>query len=342
VLKQGIPELRVLADEANVTGGKFLKCGLRPGLVIHACARIEYLVTKDWPPPHRANRILELLDAMNAPRVNDMSALQSDVLSPVARRLLPLMLRIEPREESARQAVKLLANWDYFMRRERAEPLIYTAWLRQLIVALINDELGPELVDGYLKFSAYSGLGLVETALTNDPQWCDDIASTELETCDNLLEMALQRALDEIATELGSDMDEWRWGDLHRATFTHRVFTHVPIVRWFADLSIASDGGDHTVNRGTTPPARPGNSFPHIDGAGYRAVYDLANLDNSTFMIATGQSGNVLSRHYDDLLRRWRDGQYIRITKNHDDVQKTTIGTLLLMPAGVSSLPKEN
>jgi len=131
-------------------------------------------------------------------------------------------------------------------------------------------------------------------------------------------------------------------GDLHRATFTHRILTNVPIVRWFADLSIESDGGDHTINRGTTPRARPGNSFKHMDGSGYRAVYDLANLDNSTFMIATGQSGNVMSPHYDDLLRRWRDGQYIRITKNHDDVQKSAIGTLLLVPADVSSLPKED
>ncbi len=301
-----------------------------------------YLVTKDWPPPHRANRILELLDAMNAPGVDDMQAVQDDVQSPVAQRWLPLMLRIEPRGESARQAVDMLANWDYFMRRERAEPLIYTAWLRQFIVALVDDELGPKLVDGYLKLSEYPGLGLVEAALTNDSQWCDDIASTELETCEDILEMALQRALDEIAGQLGSDISKWHWGDLHRATFTHRILTNVPIVRWFADLSIESDGGDHTINRGTTPRARPGNSFKHMDGSGYRAVYDLANLDNSTFMIATGQSGNVMSPHYDDLLRRWRDGQYIRITKNHDDVQKSAIGTLLLVPADVSSLPKED
>lgn len=57
---------------------------------------------------------------------------------------------------------------------------------------------------------------------------------------------------------------------------------------------------------------------------------------------ATGQSGNVLSPHYGDLLRRWHDGQHISITASQDDAQKSANGTLLLMPAGVSSLPKED
>jgi len=30
-------------------------------------------------------------------------------------------------------------------------------------------------------------------------------------------------------------------------------------------------------------------------------------------VVATAASDNVLSRHYGDLLRRWRDGQYTRI-----------------------------
>ena len=261
-----------------------------------------------------------------------MAALQNDVQSPAAKRLLPLMLQFEPRAEGPRRALDLLADWDYSMRRERAEPLIYTAWLRQLIVALIDDELGPELADDYLKLSEYPGLGLVEAALTIDPLWCDDIASSEQETCGDQLEIALQRALDEIATELGSDMDEWRWGDLHRATFTHRILTRVPIVRWFADLSIESDGGDHTINRGTTLRTRPGNSFRQMDGSGYRVVYDLSDLDNSQFMIATGQSGNFFSPHYRDLLRRWRDVRYIRIAGAREEVADKGIGILLLVP----------
>jgi len=43
----------------------------------------------------------------------------------------------------------------------------------------------------------------------------------------------------------------------------------------------------------------------------YSGVDNLADLDRSLFIQATGQSGHILSRHYRDLLERWRDGGYV-------------------------------
>jgi penicillin amidase len=48
-------------------------------------------------------------------------------------------------------------------------------------------------------------------------------------------------------------------------------------------------------------------------GAGFRAIYDLADLDRSLFIAAPGQSGHRLSLHSRDLLERWRDGKYVTI-----------------------------
>ena len=53
--------------------------------------------------------------------------------------------------------------------------------------------------------------------------------------------------------------------------------------------------------------------FENVHGAGFRAVYDLADLEQSRFMIATGQSGNPLSNHYGSLSIRWRDGQTVSL-----------------------------
>jgi penicillin amidase len=53
--------------------------------------------------------------------------------------------------------------------------------------------------------------------------------------------------------------------------------------------------------------------FENIHGAGYRAVYDLADLENSRFVIAGGQSGHPLSRHYRDLAGLWATGKVIRL-----------------------------
>ncbi|MGB8275159.1 MAG: penicillin acylase family protein, partial [Alphaproteobacteria bacterium] len=53
--------------------------------------------------------------------------------------------------------------------------------------------------------------------------------------------------------------------------------------------------------------------FVHRHGAGLRAVYDLADLDGSLFALAPGQSGNILSAHYQDTLRGWRDGVFFAL-----------------------------
>src|SRR3546814_17931480 len=57
----------------------------------------------------------------------------------------------------------------------------------------------------------------------------------------------------------------------------------------------------------------PDTLFEDVHGAGFRAVYDLENLDRSRFMIATGQSGNPLSHLYGNLTLRWRDGQTVSL-----------------------------
>jgi acyl-homoserine lactone acylase PvdQ len=43
-----------------------------------------------------------------------------------------------------------------------------------------------------------------------------------------------------------------------------------------------------------------------------RAVYDLSDLTRSQFALPGGESGQITSSHYSDLLRPWRDGAYFQ------------------------------
>ena len=76
-------------------------------------------------------------------------------------------------------------------------------------------------------------------------------------------------------------------------------------------------------------PARP---FASVHGAGVRAIYDLADLDRSRFMIATGQSGNPRSAHYRDFIERWRDLEYVRLAGRRQDIRDGALGVLELVP----------
>jgi penicillin amidase len=303
------------------------------------------VVSEDYPyliaayqyePPYRARRLEGALrrDAAHGPA--EAAALQLDTVSGAARALLPLMTDFEPAEARQTDAVALLRDWDFRMERDRPEPLIFALWLRRLNRALYADELGP-LFGDYVAPRART----VEHMLTDARHWCDDTATEEtIEDCAAALSASLTETLDLLTARHGEDMAAWRWGDEHRAVFRHRVFGRIPVIGALFDRSVATDGGDYTLNRGAgaafgSPGGAAGDGplFPHVHGAGFRAVYDLADLSRSRFMIATGQSGHPLSAHFDDLIEPWRAGDSIALGGGREALADDAVGTLVLRPA---------
>jgi len=62
-------------------------------------------------------------------------------------------------------------------------------------------------------------------------------------------------------------------------------------------------------------------------------VYDLADLGNSRYVIATGQSGNPLSAHWGDFVQRWRDGGSVRLAGDREALRKAGARVLSLTPS---------
>ena len=59
---------------------------------------------------------------------------------------------------------------------------------------------------------------------------------------------------------------------------------------------------------------RLSDPYDPYDQPGYRQIVDLADLAVARFILPTGQSGKVLSPHYDDFIARHRDVAFIPMT----------------------------
>lgn len=282
-------------------------------------------------PPYRAERIHRVLDS--APgnggkhALEGFAGLQKDALSLTFIDLKPLMMIRAPRNQTALKAYELLSKWDGRMDRDRPEPLIFVAWLRAFNRQLYEDELGEA-------FSAYWGLhpAFVRRALTDRGHWCDDTKTPKKQSCEIVLERSLEMAVAELAEEYGDDPTSWRWGQAHYARFRHILFGWIPVLNRIFDIVIPSDGGAFTVNRAQMRIGDKRRPFASVHGPGYRAVYDLSDLDKSLFMQATGQSGNFLSPLYDNLTERWRDGKYLTIPRSRQAAMAGARGVLKLAP----------
>lgn len=303
------------------------------GQVVNANNRLvgpgyPHFISREWGAYYRASRITKLLTNTGKHDLDTMARIQGDRLSVMAGELLPLLLAAPLKGERQKRAVRLLRGWDREMDRNRPEPLIFMAWVREINRALYADELGK-------LFPLYFGVRprVVHRMLTTDTSWCDDVRTSGKETCNQRIATALDRALKDLRERYGAEPADLRWGQAHYADFRHPVLNYVPVIKRFANLSIPSNGGRYTVNKASPRFGDAKAPFAQRAGPGFRAIYDLANLDRSRFIIATGQSGNPFSPHYDDFVERWRDIRYVKIAGTRAELRRKSSAILLLTPS---------
>ncbi|MEQ9328530.1 MAG: penicillin acylase family protein [Rhodospirillales bacterium] len=260
-----------------------------------------HLLAADWPSADRMQRLAGQLSTATPKTPAANAALQMDVVSVMAAQLLPRMLALTDADAgngAVRAALDMLKGWDRAMKADRPEPLVFAFWLRNFARALYADETG----------ALYSSFGeprpdFLRFALTPEGAgWCDDITTAEKsESCGEILTTSLA---DTIAM-LGGDPSERTWGERHHAVFSHTIFRHVPVLGGLTTINGPTSGGAGTLNRGGYGRNQTGDNFPHVHGAGYRAVYELSPLESADVIIATGQSGNPVSGRYRDLFGNW-------------------------------------
>ncbi len=167
-----------------------------------------------------------------------------------------------------------------------------------------------------------------------DPWW-DRVDTPQGETRDDVLAAAMLAAHDELTKVLGDDPEDWRWGDLHTATFEHQSFgrSGIGIIEMLFNRSAPPEvpGGSGIVNAtGWLAP----DGYEVVALPSMRMVVDLGDLGSSRLMHTTGQSGHPYHRHYDDMVERWTAGESHPMRWDRAQVEADAADTLMLLPAG--------
>ncbi len=281
---------------------------------------------QDWEETFRARRIQQFFDTIDKHSLETSAAMQADQLSLAAKALQPFIATIAPSDERARQAQTMLAGWNAVMDKDRAEPLIFTAFLKSLHKILLEDKTGLTM-EAQGPYAATTLISLMR----DHPAWCDAPGQPDPD-CRKALRRALDEGLALLVKRDGADMSQWRWGAEQVSLLRHQVYSHVPLLGRVSDLSVPSGGGFYTLDRGggfETPPDEP---FARTHGPGFRGLYDLADPEKSRFMITTGESGHIFSRHYRDFVPLWNEVKSIPLTGSEDDLRKSGAQELTLSP----------
>ncbi len=301
-----------------------------------------HYLSSDWADGYRHQRIADVLSEGEALTPEDMVRLQVDDLSLPAIELMPFIRRLEPRSERCRMARDLLLAWDGRLSEESAAAALFQVFHLALYQKVFGARLGDEALETYLGKGAHVMIpanGYVYRAASNlvaaVREGRDDWFPAEngrRSTWESVGADVLDETAALLAERLGDDSRRWRWGDLHRISFSHPLGRVKPLDRLFSRGPYPVRGDANTVFQNSYHPLEPFDVT--LPTASYRQVIDFADFNNSRSTIYGGQCGHPLSRHYDDLTPGWLVGASHSMPWDRQQVERVTEAALNLEPAG--------
>ncbi len=283
-----------------------------------------YFVSHDWASPARAKRIDQLLQqrihSVGKLDAADMQRMQGDTLDLNAATLMARLSPRMPTGEHADQAARYLRDWNGDTNADSPAAGIFHAWMRHLRQELYAEPLqgtwnNPQRTQHLRRLAGTVRLEQIEQTLRGDPaHWCSDPVPTAGTACDRVLSSSLAAALAELHKLQGDwNMGRWRWGEIHHTVYAHMPMSHMkPLDRLF-ERRISNGGSNDTVNVASADFA-DAEGYLQDFGAGFRQVIALGPEGvQHYYMNSTGQSGNVMSPHYDDMIEPFRDVRYYQI-----------------------------
>ena len=309
------------------------------GIIATANSRItpdgyKYSVSTEWEAPWRTARIYRVLESGKKFSAADMLALETDIYSELDRffgeRFVYAVDHAKSPSPRAKAAAEILRQWDGRMIENSAAPTIAVRAREELTRMLLEPKLGPapkdlQRLEATFSWQSYRWMMStiwLENVVEHQPKrWLPDAYANY----DELLTAAVEAAVEANPAQ-GSDapqnLNSWNWGDFHPLEIQHPIFGKVPVLRhWTGPGLQRQSGSEFTVK-----------AVSRSHGPSERMTVDLANLDQSTLNLVTGEAGNLLSPYYLDQWKAWYENFTFAWPFSAATVEKAQAHRLVMEP----------
>ncbi len=261
----------------------------------------------------------------------DMVALQGDVDSLMARRLVPYLLQAADRrpdlvDTDDQAALSLLQDWDYLASGDSPAAALYATWWPTAFQEIFEDDLIPDLFTSfngdygqyyarplvYFLDATADNIDAIDAGTAPFPSatgvnYFDDTATEgTVETRDEQLLEAFHRSVAHLSALLGPDPSGWRWDAIHTATLNN---ASSPWVTGLDRGPYPLDGTGYTVDCADSVLFENGNPPELFDvwkGPVMRTVMDFdGGIIRTYITLAGGQVDDPDSAHFNDQTDDW-------------------------------------
>lgn len=277
-------------------------------------------------PQDRAKRIVTLLENKNDWDKQAMANMINDVTSSVAPNLAHQFTGFANTAnftDNQLQAFDILKNWDGSSTTEAIAPTIYNKWIYLYLKYTFEDELGQTLFKQFLQthLAKRATAGIFEN--DNTIWWDNKSTENTIETKEMILTQAFQDAIISLEKQLGSSIEDWKWGAVQTLEHNHVLGNVAALRNYFNVGPFPIKGAKEVIdNRGFDYNE---TGFYKVNaGPSTRRIIDFSDVENSISILPTGQSGNPFSPFYKNQAAMYNKGDFRKMKMNKDTIIKVS------------------
>ncbi|MBW8241335.1 penicillin acylase family protein [Muricauda oceani] len=282
-------------------------------------------------PENRAKRIVQLLDAKNNWDKESISEMILDVTSPVNTEVVTELIKLfDVSSLNEEQLVLLdsLKNWDGKYTLKSTSPVLYHRTLYFMVKNTMEDELGPEMFKQFLSTHLFKRQ-IDWGARIKDSKWWDNINTPDVvETRQDIVMMSFSQTWESLVKDFGEDTKEWTWDKVHTLEHGHPFGQVASLRKYFNVGPFPVEGTREVINNLAFPYDSTG-FYKVSSGPSTRRIIDFSDVENSISILPTGQSGNPLSKHYDDQAQMYVNGEFRKMMMNKQEIEETAESVLI-------------
>ena len=209
------------------------------------------LLHVEWTDAFRASRITEVLGSGRLFSVAEMTRLQNDDLSVVARALTPLLRDVTLTNPASAKARDALTTWNFVLDKDSVAAGIYEMWQRRLLA-----NTRQVVVPAAAREAGGQNLGstkrLIDWLHSPDRRF----GANPIAGRDALVARSMDEAVAELTKRFGPDMQGWKYGQerYHHALLRHPLSDAVnaatkaklevgPLPRGGDGMTVSATGG---------------------------------------------------------------------------------------------------
>ena len=286
-----------------------------------------FYLSLDSAPEYRARRITDrIVSHLKEGKFDSSSmlAIHSEIISIPAKIITKEIKKINFKDSNYIELQQYLIDWDGSMDRNFVAPTIYSEFRYRLNKKIITGLLDSDKANKMLNAGGRGAPGHLRTLSARFISSIDRNNTEYLpEGYDNwllLFEEIFVESCDYLINKYGNDRKYFKWGNVHKTNPVHILSNLFPELSDQLNppkFSISGDG-DTPHNAGYSNVSR----YNVVATSVARYMFDVADWDNSKWIVPLGSSGHPGSENYADQGYLWKDDKVITMQYSWDIITK--------------------